>query len=196
MAAMNERARPRSLLLAAAAVAAIVVGAAAVAVWLQATRESRGDPRETLLRATNQLAATDGFTATTEYTPNTSRESTFSEIMEFDGAMARVRWDWDRENCSLSALDDHWLGRFGAAIDGWDAPDAEPHNFRWTEPGPRIEFDYLDLSVDSRITVHAAAWIDLENGRLVRIERDISDEIGFQGTAVTTFDHNPQPTCP
>lgn len=195
MTAMDERHTSRSVA-AAGIIAVALVGAAVIAASFHADAESPGNPQETLLRATNQLAATDGFTATTEYTPNTSRESTFSEIMEFDGAMARVRWDWDRENCSLSALDDHWLGRFGAAIDGWDAPDAEPRNFRWTEPGPRIEFDYLDLSVDSRITVHAAAWIDLENGRLVRIERDISDEIGFQGIAVTTFDHDPELTCP
>lgn len=195
MTAMDERHTSRSVA-AAGIIAVALVGAAVIAASFHADAESPGNPQETLLRATDQLAATDGFTATTEYTPNTSRESTFSEIMEFDGAMARVRWDWDRENCSLSALDDHWLGRFGAAIDGWDAPDAEPRNFRWTEPGPRIEFDYLDLSVDSRITVHAAAWIDLENGRLVRIERDISDEIGFQGIAVTTFDHDPELTCP
>lgn len=194
MTAMDERHTSRSVA-AAGIIAVALVGAAVIAASFHADAESPGNPQETLLRATNQLAATDGFTATTEYTPSTSRESTFSEIMEFDGAMARVRWDWDRENCSLRALDDHWLGRFGAAIDGWDAPDAEPHNFRWTEPGPRIEFDYLDLSVDSRITVHAVAWIDPESRRLLRVERTISDEIGFQGVAVTTIHYDAEPTC-
>lgn len=190
---MTERSPSRSVAVVAAIAAVIVGSVAAVAVWSQATGDTRGDPRDTLLRAVEELAATERFTATTEYTPYNSEESSFLEVVEFDGAIAPVRLEWST-NCYLQPFEEHWLGRFGSPIEFWTMPGAEPHSFRWVQPGSRIEFDYLDLSIDSRITVQAIAWIG-RDGKLVRVERDTSDEIGFQGTAVTTFDFDSEPTC-
>ena len=193
MTAMDERARPRPLLLAAAA-AAIIIGAAAVAVWSQDASDSGGDPRDVLIRAVERLSASEGFAATTEYNPGSTRGLNYFEVLEFDGDTAFARWDWD-ERCRAHMLEDHWLGQFGSPVADFNPPGAAPHNFRWRSPGSQVEFDYLAPSVDSRITVHATAWIDHESGRLIRVERDISDPLGYQGKTVTTIEYRTPTNC-
>lgn len=191
---MSERTVSRPAAISALVIVAVISGALMLAARTHFAHNEPPEPRDALLRAVGRLATAERFTATTEYTPHNAHGSSFPEVLESDGASARVRWDWSAESCSWWLFEEHWLGRFGRPIESWTAPEAEPQGFRWISAPVVVEFNYLDLSIDSRITVHATAWLD-RDGNLVRVERDISDEIGFQGVAFTTIDYGAEPTC-